>query len=270
MIAWPFPGILEFSGAIKGLMEIKGPLLASHGFATLSLAFYGYDDLPKSTKNLDCSYFEEAAEWLSSQAQVSQGGIGVMTVSSGSQFLFMLAIHRKDLIKAIVVISPLHCFAIMGCHYKGEKFPFIEVDHKRHWRTEKGYIVIKDTVVFDSPMNRDDSRAILPVEHIECPILLIYGEADLTVPVEYMTKRIVDRLKAHGKGEQCTVLRYPGAGHMIDPPYHPLCEGARFEYTGGEICAWGGETRGHAMAQEDSWAKIQSFFQRHLQITSCL
>ena len=246
------------------MIEIKGPLLASRGFATLSLAFFGYDDLPKSMKNLDFSYFEEAAEWLSSQAQVSQGGIGVMTVSSGSQFLFMLAIHRKDLIKAIIGVSPFHSFAVVeGLHYKGETFPMIELDYKRQWRNEKGYVVTRDILVFDSPTNHGESRAIVPVERIQCPILLIYGTADLNSPAEYFVKRIVERLKAHGKGEQCTVLRYPGAGHLIEPPYLPLCEAAVFRSTG-QIWAWGGEPRSHAMAQEDSWAKIQSFFQRHL------
>ena len=242
------------------MIEIKGPLLASRGFATLSLAFFGYDDLPKSTENLDCSYFEEAAEWLSSQPQVSQGGIGVMSVSSGSQFLFMLAMHRKDLIKAIVAVSPFHGFASKGCHYKGDTFPMIELDLKRQWRNEMGFVVTKDMLVLDSPTNQDDSRAILPVERIQCPILLIYGKADSGIPAEYFVNRIVQRLKVHGKGEQCTVLGYPGAGHLIETPYLPLCEGTKFEYTPGEICAWGGETRGHAMAQEDSWAKIQSFF----------
>ena len=245
------------------MFEIKGPLLASRGFATLSLAVYGYDDLPKSTENLDCLYFKEAAEWLSNQPQVSQGGIGVMSVSSGSQFLFMLAIHRKDLIKAIVGVSPFHCFASKGCHYKGDTFPMIELDLKRQWRNEKGYVVSRDNLVFDSPTNHDDSRAILPVERIQCPILLIYGTADLNTPAEYFVKRIVERLKAHGKGEQCTVLQYPGAGHLIEPPYLPLCEAAVFRSTG-QILAWGGEPKSHAMAQEDSWAKIQSFFQRHL------
>ena len=244
-------------------MEIKGPLLASRGFATLSLAFYGCDDLPKSMANLDCSYFEEAAEWLSNNPQISQQGIGVMTVSSGTQFLFMLAIHRKDLIKAIVAISPIHCF-IECCHYKGENFPEIELDFKRRWRNEKGHFVTKDVLVYDSPTNRDDSRAILPVEKIHCPILLIYGKADLNMAAEYAVNRIVERLKAHGKGEQCTVLGYPGAGHLIEPPYLPLCEAAVI-LSRKEIWAWGGETKSHAMAQEDSWAKIQSFFQRHLE-----
>ena len=130
------------------MIEIKGPLLASRGFATLSLAFFGYDDLPKSMKNLDFSYFEEAAEWLSRQPQISREGIGVMSVSSGSQFLFMLAIHRKDLIKAIVAVSPFHGFAVVeGLHYKGETLPMVELDYKHQWRNEKGYVVTRDMLV---------------------------------------------------------------------------------------------------------------------------
>ena len=38
-----------YGGILKGnVVEMKAAVLASHGFATLALAFFGVDDLPKT------------------------------------------------------------------------------------------------------------------------------------------------------------------------------------------------------------------------------
>ena len=245
-------------------MEIKGPLLASRGFATLSLAFVGYDDLPKSMVDLECSYFEEASDWLSSQPQVSQEGIGVMSFSSGSQFLFLLAIHRQDLVKAIVGVAPFHCYTFGPSHYKGETFPNFEIDPSFVQMDEKSHAFFKDGFVLSSPSNQDDSSAIVPVEKVNCPMLLVCGKDDLNQPAEYFVSRIVKRLEEHGKGDQCTVLAYPGAGHLIEPPYLPHCECTPLRHPENLVFTSGGEPRSHAIAQEDSWTKIINFFSDHL------
>ena len=41
-----FTGVIDLLGGVVGLMEVKASLLASHGFATLALAYLGYDDQP--------------------------------------------------------------------------------------------------------------------------------------------------------------------------------------------------------------------------------
>ena len=45
-------------GAAGGIMEIRAALLASHGFATLALAFFRLDDLPKTLEDIQFDYFE--------------------------------------------------------------------------------------------------------------------------------------------------------------------------------------------------------------------
>lgn len=39
-------------------MEHRGALLASKGFAVLSLAYFGYKDLPNKLIEVDLNYFE--------------------------------------------------------------------------------------------------------------------------------------------------------------------------------------------------------------------
>ena len=57
----PFPGIVTIYGGTKGgyVSQDAAAILANDGFATLALAFYGVDDLPKSyaTEPLNIEYF---------------------------------------------------------------------------------------------------------------------------------------------------------------------------------------------------------------------
>jgi len=61
--------------------------------------------------------------------------------------------------------------------------------------------------------------AITPSENISCPVLLIYGTGDLNVNSDFSANQVYERMKKNGKGHLCSVLRYPGAGHLIEPPY---------------------------------------------------
>lgn len=42
-------------------------MLASRGIASLTLAYFAYEDLPKTMDHFDLDYFEEAVEVLLSQ-----------------------------------------------------------------------------------------------------------------------------------------------------------------------------------------------------------
>ena len=64
-------------------MEFKASLLASHGFATLALAYLGYEDQPSSPSSINLDYFEEAANWLISHSIVLPHGIGMHPICYG-------------------------------------------------------------------------------------------------------------------------------------------------------------------------------------------
>ncbi|KAJ7392139.1 hypothetical protein OS493_013511 [Desmophyllum pertusum] len=101
----PFPGVIDMFGTAGGLIEFKASLLASHGFAALALAYFAYDDLPKYLPYCELEYFEEAADWFIKHPAVISHGIGVMGVSKGAEIALMMAVHRKDVVKAIVPVS---------------------------------------------------------------------------------------------------------------------------------------------------------------------
>lgn len=77
----PFPAVIDLFGGAGGLIEFRAGLLASRGFAVLALAFFAYEDLPRTLTQLDLEYFEEAANLLLRHPKVSAAGRRVARVS---------------------------------------------------------------------------------------------------------------------------------------------------------------------------------------------
>lgn len=51
-------------------MEYRASLLAGHGFATLALAYYNFEDLPKEINSIHLDYFEEALCYMLQHSEV--------------------------------------------------------------------------------------------------------------------------------------------------------------------------------------------------------
>ena len=108
---------------------------------------------------------------------------------------------------------------------------------------------------------QEDSR--ICVEKMDCKLLLVAGQDDQSVPAVAMAQDIKAAMVKHGKGEQCELEIYPNAGHLIEPPYMPLCSASKVGVFKG-VCAWGGHPKPHAHAEEDAWKKTKGFFGKFL------
>ncbi|XP_078364215.1 bile acid-CoA:amino acid N-acyltransferase-like [Oculina patagonica] len=262
-------GVMELLGGAGGLVEFKASLLASHGFAALALAYMAYDDIPKFPPTVDLEYFEEAANWLSNHPKVLPRGIGVHAICLGSWIALLLASLNMKAIKTVVAISPSVVAAFLPFQYKGKVSDVIPVENSKKIITEDGsiwrYANPKLTSDYRPPVSK--YSAFTPVENISCPVLLVCGTGDLSVDPE-TSQFVFDRMKTPGREHLCSILRYPEAGHLIEPPYSPFCY-ASYNWStkrfGDPHLVWGGETQAHARAQEDAWPKILSFLRRNLQ-----
>ena len=260
-------GVIEMLGGAGGLWEFKASLLASHGFAFLALAYVGFEDLPEFPPEcLDLEYFEEATNWLSNHPKVLPHGIGIHSICYGSWIALLMASLNMDAINSVVAISPVVVPWRSPWRYKGKVSDFLPLENAKKISTEDGNIWLHAfPTVSDDP-------AITPVENISCPVLLVFGTDDLNVNSEFEANLIFNRLKAHGKEHLCSILRYPEAGHLIEPPYTPLCYASynksSAKWSGNSNLVWGGEMNAHAKAQEKSWPKILSFLRRNLQHTN--
>uniref|UniRef100_A0A8C8T5N4 Acyl-coenzyme A thioesterase 1-like n=1 Tax=Peromyscus maniculatus bairdii TaxID=230844 RepID=A0A8C8T5N4_PERMB len=255
----PFPGIIDILGLGGGLLEYRASLLAGKGFAVLALAYYSYDDLPKSVKTLHLEYFEEAVNYLLRHPQVKGPGIGLLGTSKGAQLCLSMASFLKGITAAVIING---CMANVAgtLYYKDETLPPLGSNLNRIRVTKDG---LKDTLdVLNCPLEGPDQKSIIPVERSDTTFLLIIGQDDQSWKSEFYANEISKRLQAHGK-EKPQIICYPKAGHYIEPPYFPCCQSTLLNVYNGPV-VFGGEPSPHAMAQVDAWQKLQTFFHKHL------
>ncbi|XP_062945141.1 acyl-coenzyme A thioesterase 2, mitochondrial isoform X2 [Cynocephalus volans] len=114
----PFPGIVDIFGAGGGLLEYRASLLAGKGFAVMALAYYKYEDLPKTIETLHLEYFEEAVNYLLNHPEVKGPGVGLLGISKGGDLCLSMASFLKGITAAVIINGSV---ANVGgtLHYKG-------------------------------------------------------------------------------------------------------------------------------------------------------
>ncbi|XP_075387528.1 acyl-coenzyme A thioesterase 1-like [Tenrec ecaudatus] len=255
----PYPGIMDICGAGGGLQECRASLLAGKGFAVMALAYFNYDDLPKNIKSLHLEYFEEAMNYLLSHPEVKGPGIGLLGHSKGGELCMSMASFLKGITAATIINGSL--VNVGGeLHYKDETLPPVGVNSHRIKVVKEGLVDIID--ILNSPTEGPDQKSVIPVERAECTFLFLVGLDDHNWKSEFYADEASKRLQAHGK-EKPQIICYPGAGHLIEPPYFPFCPASLHNLVGSPVI-WGGEPRAHAMAQVDAWKQLQTFFHKHL------
>ncbi|XP_019647404.1 PREDICTED: acyl-coenzyme A thioesterase 1-like isoform X1 [Branchiostoma belcheri] len=255
----PFAGVIDLFGSTGGLAEYRAALLASRGFAVLALAFFAYDDLPKEMYDIDLDYFEEAVDWLLSLPDVQSHGVGILSTSKGGEIALSMASHMGSKVAAAVAIGSYTAITGAPLPYKDKVFPCAQWIPENVVFTKEGHVDVRGVV---DTTREPGIQACVQVEKAECPIMFVAGEDDLSSKAVFFANQAIARMKAHGKTNY-TLLRYPGTGHLIEPPYTPHCG---LYYHG--VFRWcmvaGGKPKSHAAAQEDSWHQILRFFRTHV------
>ncbi|NWU68207.1 ACOT3 thioesterase, partial [Pterocles burchelli] len=255
----PFPGLIDLYGSGRGLMEYRASLLASRGFVTLALAYVAFEGLPAVPEALELSYFEEGLNFMQKQPQVKDTGIGVLGLSKGADLGLAMAAFLPG-IKAAVSISG------SGINYfvplRGDGFTIREhpYDLKRMKKNdETGLAEFSELLDDHTDPSTWDCR--LPLERSLAKFLFLSGLDDTTLKSDLYCRDAVQRLQQHGR--EVEFYSYPGTGHLLEPPFLPLCQASMYKTL--EVYArWGGQWKEHAKAQEDAWPRIQDFFRRHL------
>ncbi|XP_078091876.1 peroxisomal succinyl-coenzyme A thioesterase-like isoform X2 [Mustelus asterias] len=260
----PFPAVLDLWGGGGGLVEYRAALLASRGFATLALAYLGHKGVPQSLQVFDPKllYFEEAFNTLNNHPKVSKDNVAILGLSLGFTIALMMAVEIQN-------IHPKCLVCISGSHYhmlekgKSDIQPTFASDSSKIKMTEDGTMIWRN-IILPFP---EDPKFMVQVDKISCPLMLISGEDDQNWPAPESAIEIQKTLKAAGKTHLLTSLSYPLTGHLIEPPYSPHCRESKFKMHSVNKAVnvlWGGETKSHSDAQEDSWKKILAFLKKNL------
>ncbi|XP_068110311.1 acyl-coenzyme A thioesterase 1-like [Hyperolius riggenbachi] len=255
----PFPGVIEVQGTGGGLLDYKASLLASKGFATLALAYYNFEDLPKKMKDLRLEYFEEAVNYMLQHPKVKGPGIGLLGHSKGAELVLSMASFLKG-ITATAVVNGSIANVVSALHYKDITLLPVGYDSSKLTFPVPGIADIRD--VYLNPLEEPNRQSLIPIGNADCKFLFIVGEDDRNWNSTFYAQAACKLLEEQGK-EKPEVVYYAKAGHYIEPPYFPLCKASMNKAAGFPVI-WGGEPKAHSVAQVDSWQKIQAFLHKCL------
>nr|XP_020497981.1 bile acid-CoA:amino acid N-acyltransferase-like [Labrus bergylta] len=260
----PFPAMLDLWGIGGGLVEYRSALFASRGYASLSLAYFGHKDLPgpQNQMNVGDSYFKTAFQLLQDHHQVCANRIGIIGTSFGVYLTLQLATQTGVKPSCLICIN-----GPVGNGFRHQEADSDGMDGRvlssvKYWTCDdQGNVSFK---IFSLPENMIPESKV-KVEDVACPLMYIEGMDDLSFSSKENVDLIKETLDTVGKSHLFTHLSYPGAGHLIEPPYAPNTRMSLWRVKPNKLFVqWGGHHAQHAAAQADSWKKILDFMEKHL------
>ncbi|KAM6459430.1 bile acid-CoA:amino acid N-acyltransferase isoform 1-T1 [Liasis olivaceus] len=255
----PVPGLIDMFGGAGGLIEFRAGLLASKGFAVLALAFFAYDDLPQRLDVVDLEYFEEASRLLLKHPKVRGPGLGVIGLSKGAEVALAMGTFLKEIVAAVCINGPTS-MNDEPLHFRDINIPAVPYSSEKVIINEMG--LMSSFSVMGDPLDAVHQASAIPVEKAQGHILFVVGEADQCLNSKGFVEAALARAKKYGR-TNCSLLSYPGAGHMIEAPGSPVCFISCIR--GSPLpTVWGGEMKPHAEAEEHSWEEVLKFFELHL------
>ncbi|XP_032361546.1 peroxisomal succinyl-coenzyme A thioesterase isoform X2 [Etheostoma spectabile] len=255
----PFPGMLDMWGGGGGLVEYRSALLGSHGYASLALEYFAPGEMKSA--DTEFNYFETAFNIVKDHPQVMPDKVGIFGLSLGAMVTVLLAAKSN-------VIKPSCCVCVSGTHLYPSGASIKEVHRLLYMKSHKmrldenNYEIWRDMGL---PIP-DDLAHKIDVGRINCPIMVVNSYDDQNGPTVEASEDMAQIMRAAGNKHLLTRLYYHGAGHLIEPPYTPHFRATKFVKGTNEkvILLWGGQTKPHSDAQEDSWKKILAFLKQNL------
>jgi len=281
------PGIIVLGGSGGGFSwpTEMGARLARHGFATLALAYFRHGNLPKTLVHIRLEYFEAAINWISGQEEVTATNLAVVGASRGGELALILASTFPQ-IKAVVAYAPSSvvwgaCGGITSVgraawthhgrplpHMKMRLSPKMLVEYVKMGFCFLSRRPFRETPLFVTALDKPSSveQAVIHVERICGPILLISGDDDQIWPSDLMCKMIVKRLGACGYPFSFRHLSYEGAGHAISFPDLPSeAYAAKVPHPLTRIIyELGGDPEKTAQASKSAWTEVVAFLEKYV------
>jgi dienelactone hydrolase len=246
----PHPAVLVFGGSDGGLTTDNAELLASHGYPTLVIAYFGDAGLPDTLTDVPLEYFAKALRWLAGQPGVDPQRMAVAGVSRGSEAALLLGVNYPDLVHAVLALVPssvvnsgLPELTKPAWTLNGAAVPFVPSNGLGgHWATAV-----------------DHPEAAIPVERIRGPIFLLCGADDQLWPSCPFSAQIADRRTANRVPYRDVRISAPAAGHFVGSPVPNIPASSGTGQTRYGKIFVGGTQQADALGRVDAWPRLLDF-----------
>jgi hypothetical protein len=188
------PAVIMLGGSEGGVGAATARdsrLMAQHGYVAFQLAYFDAPGLPKDLGLIPLEYFKTAIDYLQAQPNVDPERIGMEGGSIGSEVALTAASHHPE-IKVVVVAMPTGIVWPGIIHTAGDPPSTFTLDGKPLSFLPYGLPFTSVYNLYAKGLLALDQHpdAIIPVERIHGPVMLVCGKADTLWPSCPMAEQV--------------------------------------------------------------------------------
>lgn len=266
------PGVILLGGSGGGLSIDQPALLASRGYAVMSLGYFAMPGLPRDLMEIPLEYFGKAIAWMKNHAGVVGDKLAVIGMSRGGELALLLGATFPE-IKAVVAYVPSGiAWPGIGAAnepvrsawtFRGEQIPCIATSAEGLEVWQKSPVALTSWFLKCLKNRESATAAAIKVEKVNGPILMFSGTDDQMWPSLNLADLATQRLIARDFPHPYEHVTYTGAGHFIRFPYTPAITEI-FHPVVKTLMALGGTPEANHLANLDSWRRCLQFLGKHL------
>ena len=231
---YPDKALICFSGSDGRFEWIRmlAQVFQAHGLTALALAYVMEDGLPKVFYHIPIDPLEAAARRLHDMGYEK---VGLWGISKGAELALAAGSLLPGLVNAVVAVAPMNTvcqgfakdkgISLMpgsAWSFHGEEVPYTPfgLDHfpmgQVVWKSLKAGEVTMYNLYIPLVKNPNPA-AVIRVENITGPILLIASKMDTMWPSEAAAEQIMKRLRENDFSYSYQHLSYDCGGHLFVP-----------------------------------------------------
>ncbi|MFS0788360.1 acyl-CoA thioesterase/bile acid-CoA:amino acid N-acyltransferase family protein [Shouchella sp. 1P09AA] len=256
------PTIMVVGGSEGGVYEYVAAALASEGFHTFAIGYFGVEGKPDRLEGIDLSIVDQAVKWIKQRSETTEK-IGIHGTSRGGEFALWSSVYVDDLAACVALNGMRYSMAGIvpwssdkrlppAWVYNGQTLPYLTPENpveaallcKQLFSEGKNPFKIWYDALYEYLHTYPQAK--IPIERTNKPTLLLAGRDDGMFSAEQMND-VEHNPHIHQQ-------LFAEAGHEMGIPYLPIFA----------TVFHGGRRRETARASIVSWKRTVQFFQRHL------
>lgn len=226
--------LVVFSGSDGrfALACMLAELFCEKGISAMAIAYINAPGLPDSFEQVPMESVERAALRLKKDGYSK---VGVWGISMGAELALLAGCYFPEVISCVIAASPInistqglskkdgiHFYPCAAYSYRGKSLPYMAFSISGISKLQ----LLKETLKnkepgfysYYEPLVKDpEEAAVIPVEKIQGPVLLISGEMDAMWPAKTAADFLIERLKEKKFPYEYQHLSYKHGSHYMVP-----------------------------------------------------